>query len=87
MSIIAWIIVGLIGGFIGSKIVNRRGEGLLLDIGLGIVGALLGGFLMNMAGSVGINGLNLWSIFVSAIGSALVLIIYHAITGTRRVRL
>ena len=43
MSIFAWIILGLVAGFIGSKIVNKRGEGLVLDILLGIVGAVLGG--------------------------------------------
>jgi uncharacterized membrane protein YeaQ/YmgE (transglycosylase-associated protein family) len=83
MSIVAWIILGLISGFIGSKLVNRSGEGVVLDIVLGIVGAVVGGFVFNMIGSVGVTGLNLWSVFVSAIGAALVLVTYHAIAGRR----
>jgi uncharacterized membrane protein YeaQ/YmgE (transglycosylase-associated protein family) len=83
MSILAWIILGLIAGFIGSKLVNRSGEGIVLDIVLGIVGAVVGGFIFNTVGSVGVTGLNIWSVFVSAIGAALVLVIYHAIAGHR----
>jgi uncharacterized membrane protein YeaQ/YmgE (transglycosylase-associated protein family) len=85
MSILAWIIVGLIGGFIGSKLVNRTGAGALLDIAIGILGALIGGFIMHQLGDPGVTGLNLWSIFVSAIGSALFLIIFHAVRGRGRV--
>jgi len=50
MSIFAWIILGLIAGWIGSKIVNRRGEGFFMDIVLGVVGALVGGFLFSLFG-------------------------------------
>lgn len=81
MGILAWIIVGLIGGFIGSKIVNKSGEGMLLDIALGVVGALVGGFVMHLFGTEGVNGINIWSIFVSALGSVVFLVIYHAIRG------
>jgi uncharacterized membrane protein YeaQ/YmgE (transglycosylase-associated protein family) len=83
MSIIAWLILGLIAGFIGSKIVNRRGEGLFLDIVLGIIGAIVGGFLFNAIGQVGITGFNLYSMFVAVIGSVVVLLIYHAVLGRR----
>ena len=83
MSIIAWLILGLIAGFIGSKIVNRRGEGLFLDIVLGIIGAIVGGFLFNAIGQVGITGFNLYSMFVAIIGSVVVLLIYHAVLGRR----
>jgi len=79
MSIIAWIILGLISGFIASKIVNNTGEGVVLDVGLGIVGAVVGGLLFNLIGAVGVNGLNLWSIIVSVIGAVVVLLIKHAI--------
>lgn len=79
MSIIAWIILGLIAGFIGSKIVNKRGEGLILDIVLGIVGAIVGGFLFSLVGAAGVTGLNLYSLFVAIIGSVVVLLAYHAI--------
>jgi len=83
MSIIAWLVLGLIAGFIGSKIVNRRGEGLFLDIVLGVIGAIVGGFLFNAIGQVGITGFNLYSMFVAVIGSVVVLLIYHAVLGRR----
>jgi uncharacterized membrane protein YeaQ/YmgE (transglycosylase-associated protein family) len=83
MSIIAWIILGLIAGFIGSKIVNKRGEGLIRDILLGIVGAIVGGFIFNFFGVAGVTGLNLYSMLVAIIGAIIVLVIYHAVTGRR----
>jgi uncharacterized membrane protein YeaQ/YmgE (transglycosylase-associated protein family) len=83
MSIFAWIILGLIAGFIGSKIVNRRGEGLIRDILLGIVGAIVGGFLFNFFGAAGVTGLNLYSMLVAIIGAVVVLLIYHAVAGRR----
>ena len=79
MSFIAWIILGLIAGFIGSKIVNKRGEGLILDIILGIVGAIAGGWLFSMFGAAGVSGLNLYSLAVAIVGSIVVLVIYHAV--------
>lgn len=79
MSIIGWIILGLIAGFIASKIVNKSGEGLILDIVLGIVGAIVGGFLFSLIGQVGITGLDLWSMFVAVIGAIVLLVIYHAV--------
>jgi uncharacterized membrane protein YeaQ/YmgE (transglycosylase-associated protein family) len=85
MSIVAWIILGLISGFIASKIVNKRGEGILLDIGLGIVGALFGGWIFAAIGHSGVTGVNLYSIFVSVIGAIVVLAVYHALSrGSRR---
>ena len=79
MSILAWIVLGLIAGFIGSKIVNRTGEGLVLDIILGVVGAVVGGWLFNQFGASGVSGLNLYSVLVSVVGAVVVLIVYHAI--------
>ena len=79
MSILAWIVLGLIAGFIGSKIVNKSGEGVLLDILLGIVGAVLGGWLFNRFGAAGVTGLNLYSLLVAVVGSIVFLVIYHAI--------
>ncbi len=84
MSIIGWIIFGLICGFIGSKIVNRSGEGLLLDIVLGIVGAVVGGWLFTAFGAAGVTGFNIYSMVVAVIGAIIVLVIYHAIFGRRR---
>jgi uncharacterized membrane protein YeaQ/YmgE (transglycosylase-associated protein family) len=83
MSIIGWIVLGLIAGFIGSKIVNKRGEGVVLDIILGIVGAVVGGWLFSMFGAQGIDGVNIYSMFVAVVGAIIVLVIYHAATGRR----
>lgn len=80
---IAWIILGLIAGWIASKIVNKEGEGFILDIVLGIIGAIVGGWLFNTFGAAGVTGLNLWSLLVAVIGAIVVLVIYHAIVGRR----
>jgi uncharacterized membrane protein YeaQ/YmgE (transglycosylase-associated protein family) len=79
MSFLAWIVLGLIAGFIGSKIVNKTGEGMLLDIVLGIVGAVVGGWLFNTFGAAGVTGLNLYSILVAVVGAVVLLVVYHAI--------
>lgn len=83
MSFIAWLILGLIAGFIGSKIVNKTGSGIFLDIILGIVGAVVGGYLFSLFGGAPVNGLNLYSLVVAVVGSILVLVIYHAILRRR----
>jgi len=83
MGIISWIILGLIAGFIGSKIVDKQGQGFWLNIALGIVGALVGGFLFDLIGSTGVTGLNIWSMIVAIIGSVVVLWIYNAVSGRR----
>jgi uncharacterized membrane protein YeaQ/YmgE (transglycosylase-associated protein family) len=84
MTIISWIILGLIAGFVGAKIVNREGQGFWLDIALGIIGALVGGFLFSLFGASGVTGLNIWSMIVAIVGSIAVLLIYNAVTGGRR---
>jgi uncharacterized membrane protein YeaQ/YmgE (transglycosylase-associated protein family) len=78
MSIIAWIVLGLIAGFIGSKLVNKTGEGFFLDIALGIVGAVIGGWLFNLFGMHGVIGLNVYSLVVAVIGAVVFLVVYHA---------
>jgi uncharacterized membrane protein YeaQ/YmgE (transglycosylase-associated protein family) len=83
MSIIAWILLGLVAGFIASKIVNSGGEGAGLDIVLGVVGAFVGGFVFNLLGGAGVTGFNVWSILVAVVGSVIVLVGYHAIAGHR----
>ena len=83
MSFLSWIILGLIAGFVGSKIVNKKGEGLVLDIVLGILGAIVGGFLFSLVGAGGVTGLNLYSMMVAVVGSVVVLWIYHAFIGGR----
>ena len=79
MSFFAWIVLGFLAGFIGSKLVNKRGEGLILDILLGIVGAIVGGWLFSTFGATGVTGLNLYSLLVAVIGAVVVLVVYHAI--------
>jgi len=83
MGVLSWIILGLIAGFIGSKIVDRQGQGLLLDIVLGIVGALVGGFLFDFFGVSGVTGLNIYSMLVAIVGAVVVLLIYNALTRRR----
>ena len=85
MSIISWIILGLIAGFIGSKIVNKQGDGMLLDIALGIVGAIVGGIIFSFFGATGITGLNIWSMIVAIVGSVVVLWAYHALSDRRTI--
>ena len=85
MSIIGWLILGLIAGFIASKIVNKSGEGLLLDIILGVVGAVVGGFLFSLIGAAPVTGLNIYSMVVAVVGAIVVLVVYHAIVGRRRI--
>jgi uncharacterized membrane protein YeaQ/YmgE (transglycosylase-associated protein family) len=79
MSFLAWIVLGLVAGFIGSKLVNKSGEGIFLDIILGVVGAIVGGWLFTRFGAAGVTGLNLYSILVAVVGSVVVLVAYHMI--------
>jgi uncharacterized membrane protein YeaQ/YmgE (transglycosylase-associated protein family) len=83
MSILAWIVLGLIAGFIGSKIVNKSGSGLVMDIVLGVVGALVGGFIFNFFGHAGVTGFNIYSMLVAVIGAVVVLVIFHLVSGRR----
>jgi uncharacterized membrane protein YeaQ/YmgE (transglycosylase-associated protein family) len=83
MSILSWIILGLIAGFIGSKIVDKQGQGFWLNMALGIIGALVGGFLFSLFGSSGVTGLNIWSMIVAVVGSVVVLLLYNAVAGRR----
>ena len=85
MSIIGWIVLGLISGFMASKIVNKEGEGLILDIVLGIVGAIVGGYLFSLFGAQGVSGVNLYSMFVAVVGAIVVLVIYHSLSGRRTI--
>jgi len=83
MSILAWIVLGLIAGFIASKVVTRSGGSLILDLLLGVVGAFVGGFLFTRFGAAGVTGFNIYSILVATIGAVVVLFIYHALAGRR----
>jgi uncharacterized membrane protein YeaQ/YmgE (transglycosylase-associated protein family) len=81
MSILAWVVLGLLAGFIASKIVNKRGDGVFLDIILGVVGAVVGGWLFSAFGMSHVTGLNIYSLLVAVIGAVVVLFGYHALTG------
>jgi uncharacterized membrane protein YeaQ/YmgE (transglycosylase-associated protein family) len=83
MSILAWLVLGLIAGFIASKIVNHTGSGVLVDIVLGIVGAMVGGWLFVTFGAMPVTGFNLYSVLVAIVGAVVVLFIYHALFGRR----
>ena len=83
MSFLAWIALGLISGFIASKIVNKSGAGAVMDIVLGVIGAVVGGWLFNTIGHVGVTGLNLYSILVAVVGAVIVLVLYHALFRAR----
>ena len=83
MSILAWIVLGLIAGFIASKIVNKSGEGLIRDILLGIVGAVVGGWLFRAFGMHGVTGVNLYSLLVAVAGAIVFLLVYHLLFARR----
>ena len=85
MSFIAWIVLGLIAGFIASNLVNKSGEGFFLDVFLGVVGAVVGGYLFQTFGMSGVSGVNLYSILVAVVGAVVVLVIYHALQLDRTV--
>jgi uncharacterized membrane protein YeaQ/YmgE (transglycosylase-associated protein family) len=84
MSVLAWIVLGGLAGWIGSLMVNKRGDGVFLDVVLGIVGGVVGGWIFAALGSTGVTGFNLWSLFVAIVGAALLLTIKHALFGSKR---
>ena len=84
MHIIAWLVLGLIAGFIASKIVNRQGnQGLLMSLVIGVVGAEVGGWLFRLFGMSGVTGLNLYSLIVAVLGATVLLFIYHQLIRRR----
>lgn len=85
MSILAWIVLGIVAGFIASKLINKTGSGLVMDLVLGVVGAVVGGWLFAQFGSAGVTGFNLYSLFVAVVGAAVVLLLYHLVFRRGRV--
>jgi uncharacterized membrane protein YeaQ/YmgE (transglycosylase-associated protein family) len=79
LDVIQWIVLGLVAGFIASKIVNRRGEGVMLDVILGVFGAVIGGWIFRAMGTAGATGFNLWSLLVAVVGAVVLLLIGHAV--------
>ena len=84
MGIIAWIVVGLIAGALAKLIMPGDDPGgIIVTILLGIVGAFVGGFVVNLLGGTGVTGFNLWSIVVATIGAIILLAIYRMVAGRR----
>ena len=84
MGIIAWIVVGLIAGALAKLIMPGDDPGgIIVTILLGIVGAFVGGFVVNLLGGAGVSGFNLWSILVATIGAIILLAIYRMVAGRR----
>lgn len=83
MSIIAWIILGLIAGWLASKLWQGHGSGLLMNLILGVVGAFVGGFLFSAVGGSGVTGFNLWSLVVAVIGAVVVLWLFSIFSQRR----
>ena len=83
MSLLGWVVMGLLAGFLASLIVNRGGAGLFADILIGMIGSVVGGWLFTQFGEPGVTGFNLYSMFVAVIGAVVVLLVYHAIVGRR----
>jgi uncharacterized membrane protein YeaQ/YmgE (transglycosylase-associated protein family) len=85
MGILTWLALGLVAGFLASLFVNKRGEGMFMDIILGIVGAVVGGFIAQFAGFAGITGFDLYSVLIAIGGAIVVLFVYHALVRRRAV--
>jgi len=81
-SLIGWIVLGLIAGYIASRLVNHRGEGIIMDVALGIVGAVAGGWIFRMFGSTGVTGFDVWSLFIAIIGAVVFLLVWHLVRGS-----
>lgn len=81
MSLLGWVLLGLMAGFMASNVVRSSGQGLLLDLVLGIVGAVVGGYLFTAIGTTGFTGFNLYSMIVAMVGAVVVLGLYHALSG------
>ena len=86
MGLLAWIVVGLVAGFLASQVMKGRGSGLLGDLFLGVVGALLGGFLASVLLKIpnAVNGINVMSILVAFIGAVILIALLRAVSGRRR---
>lgn len=82
MGILAWVILGALAGWIASMIMKTDAEqGAIANIVVGIIGAIIGGFVFRMFGASAVTGLNLYSLLVSVVGAVIALFIYKAITG------
>ncbi|HCZ14706.1 MAG TPA: GlsB/YeaQ/YmgE family stress response membrane protein [Candidatus Accumulibacter sp.] len=86
MSLLAWIVLGVIAAFIASKMVSGTAQGAVMDIVLGVVGAVIGGWFFNTFGMAGVGEINLYSLLVAVVGAIALLVVYHAVLrGIREV--
>jgi uncharacterized membrane protein YeaQ/YmgE (transglycosylase-associated protein family) len=84
MHIIAWIVVGIIAGWLARMVVPGEGPGGIIgDLIIGVIGALIGGWIFRAFGHPGVTGFNLWSILVAFVGGVVLLFIVRAVTGSR----
>ncbi len=84
MGWLAWLIVGAVAGWMASMVMKtNREQGLLMDIVVGIVGALIGGFLFNQFGAAGMTGFNIWSVVVAFVGAVVLLTVIRLVSGRR----
>jgi uncharacterized membrane protein YeaQ/YmgE (transglycosylase-associated protein family) len=87
LFVLGWIIFGSLTGWIASKIVRRRGEGCMINTALGLLGAVVGGFIFRQLTGFRYEFHGFFtSMFVAVIGAILVLLLYHALTGRRTLR-
>ncbi len=86
MSILGWIFFGAITGWLASLIVNKRGEGCVVNIALGLVGALVGGLIFRAISNFDMFGFNLTSMIVAILGAVIALFLWNAVTGRRTLR-
>ncbi len=83
MSILIWVVLGLVAGFVSSRYINTSGHGLTLDVLLGVAGALIGGFGFNFVTSAGIMAFEIWSMFSAVVVAVLAVGVFHLITAGR----
>lgn len=81
MSLLAWIVFGVIAGFLAALLVDNSGLGLIRNMVLGILGAMLGGYLFQRFGMAGVTGFNIYSLLVATAGAILVLLLFHLLFG------
>lgn len=79
MPLLTWILLGVIAGFLASKLLSGSGKGLVRDLLFGMLGAAAGGWLVNTFGLSGVTGLNVYSVGIAIVGAGLLLVGYHAL--------
>ncbi len=85
MSILAWLLLGLVAGFLASVVMKGGGYGIVGDIIVGIIGAFIGGFVFSLLGGSGATGFNIWSVFVAFVGACILIALLRLLSGRRAV--